>query len=186
MLGFKKMIVKNRIENIVIVFIMLSVFFQNSPANAESNLSFEQELIEKVHEYYDLEKIGDWKRTYAFRTPLYRKSVVVELYKKKMRRDNAGWKLIAFRIIKKAVEGNYAALKIKFIEQVPDGYFQNNIKKTIKITEISTWERIDGNWFCRDACSRRHLSMNGDLVMRKDQVPIDLLKKEKNSDISIE
>jgi hypothetical protein len=94
--------------------------------------------------------------------------------------------LIHFRIIKKAVEGNYAAFKIKFIEQVPDGYFQNNIKKTIKFTEISTWERIDGNWFCRDACVRTHLSMNGDLVMRNDQVPIDLLKKEKNSDISIE
>jgi hypothetical protein len=169
------MIVKYRI---FIFFILLFIVFQSNVSNANSSLSFEQQLIEKVHEYYDLEKIGDWKRTYLFRTPLYRKSIAAELYKKKMIQDNAGWKLIAFKIIEKAVEGNYAALKIEFIEQVPDGYFPNNLKKSIKLDQVSTWEKIDANWFCRDACSRSHLSMNGDLVMRKDQVPIDLLKKD--------
>ena len=106
------MIVKFCEANIFIVFISLAIFFQSSLANANSDLSVEHKLIEKVHEYYDLEKVGDWKQTYSFRTPLYRKSVAVDLYKEKMMWDNAGWELIAFQIIEKAVEGNYAAFKI--------------------------------------------------------------------------
>jgi hypothetical protein len=172
------MIVKYLIVNIFIVFIFLSIFFQNSFSNANSVLSVEQKLIEKIYEYYDLEMFGDWERTYSFRTPLYRKSVAVDLYKEKMIRDNAGWKLIAFQIIEETLENNYAAFKIEFIEQVPDEYFPNNISEIIKLIEVSTWEKIDGIWFCRDACSRTRLSMNGDLVMRNDQVPIDLLKEE--------
>lgn len=172
------MIIKYREVNISIAFIFLSIFFQISPENPNSGLSVEQNLIENIHEYYDFEKVGDWERTYSFRTPLYRKSVAVDLYREKMMRDNAGWKLIAFKNIEKAVKGTYAAFKIEFIEQVPDGYFPNNISESIKLIELSTWEKIDGIWFCRDACSRTHLSMNGDLVMRKDQLPIDLLMEE--------
>jgi len=179
MLEFEnKMIIKCYEVNIFIVFIFLSIFYQNSLANANGGLSVEQKLIKKIHEYYNLEKTGDWERTYSFRTPLYKKSIALDLYREYMVRDNAGWKLIAFQIIEKVVEGNYAGFKIQFTEKVPDGYFPNNIAKTIRLTEVSTWEKIDGAWFCRDACSRGHLSMNGDLVMRNDQTPIDLLTKK--------
>ena len=79
--------------NLFILILLLFFVFQHGRANANSGLSDEQKLIEKIQEYYDFEKAGDWERTYSFRTPLYRKSVPVELYKGKMVRDNAGWKL---------------------------------------------------------------------------------------------
>ena len=83
-----------------------------------------------------------------------------------------------FKIINSKIDGDYAAFQIEFIEQVPDGYFPNNLQKSIKLHQVSTWERILGNWFCRDACDRTHLSMNGDLVMKNDQTPIDLIKRK--------
>ena len=92
--------------------------------------------------------------------------------------DNEGWKLISFKILKSKIKGDYAAFKIDFIEEIPDGYFPNDVEKTIILAQVSTWERIHGDWFCRDACDRTHLSMNGDLVFGNNQTLIDSLKED--------
>jgi hypothetical protein len=136
-----------------------------------------QDLLDRLYKYYKSERNDNWEQTYSFRTPLYQKSVPFKLYKERMIHENEGWKLIDYKIIKSKIEGDYAAFQIEFIEQVPDGYFPNNIREKIKLNQISTWEKIHGNWFCRDACDRTHLSMNGDLVMQNDQTQIDLIKK---------
>lgn len=134
-----------------------------------------QDLLDRLNEYYQLEKDTNWEKTYTFRTPLYQKSIPFKIYKDEMMHDNKGWKLIDFKIFESKIEGNYAAFRIKFIEQVPIGYFLNSSKKLIKTVHVSTWEKINGIWFCRDACSRTHLSMNSDAVVRNDQKPIDLI-----------
>jgi len=157
------------------MLIFMMAFYSVIYANEKG--IFDKELSNTINEYYQSEKNGDWERTYSIRTPLYRKSIPLKLYKNKMIQDSTGWTLIDFKIIEKAIEGNYAAFKIEFIEEVPDGYFPNKFKKAIRLTDISTWERINGIWFCRDACDRTHLSMNGDLVMENDQAPINLLTK---------
>ena len=162
-------------RNIFLMLIFMMAFYSVIYANEKG--IFDKELSNTINEYYQSEKNGDWERTYSIRTPLYRKSIPLKLYKNKMIQDSTGWTLIDFKIIEKAIEGDYAAFKIEFIEEVPDGYFPNKFKKAIRLTDISTWERINGIWFCRDACDRTHLSMNGDLVMENDQAPINLLTK---------
>jgi len=132
----------------------------------------DRELQDRVTNYYNLEKERDWDKTYPYRTPLYRKSINFKLYKRKMDENIKGWKLIEFNILKIIVKKNYAALKIAFVEKVPQGYFPNNVYNAIKITQISTWEKIDNIWYIRDACSRTHLTLNGDLAMEDNQEPI--------------
>jgi hypothetical protein len=161
-----------------ISFLLFFIICIYSGLCAQGTSIIDEQLSKKLIEYYEAERDKDWKRTYSFRTPLYKSSVPFELYQKKMIKNNDGWKLISFRIIKKLSKGNYAAFRIEFIEQVPDGYFPYNIKKAIRWTDVSTWEKIDGIWFCRDACTRTHLNMNADLVMQNDQKPINLFKIE--------
>ena len=119
------------------LFVML-ILASHSGLYAQEKDKFDQDLLNRLHKYYKSERNGDWERAYSFRTPLYRKSVPFELYKKEMIHDNNGWKLISFRIIKGIIEDDYAAFKIEFMEQVPDGYFPNNIEKAIKLNEVST------------------------------------------------
>ena len=99
-----------------------------------------------------------------------------------MEKDNAGWQLMEFTVLESSISQNYGAFRIEFIEKVPVGYFPLDLHKAIKLTEVSTWEKIDGTWYCRDACSRSHLSMNVDLVMRDDQDPISIETISGNQD----
>ena len=132
------------------------------------------ELISRLQGYYDYEKRFDWNNTYRFRTPLFRKSVNLKMYKNKMLKDNAGWKIIGYNRVNVYIKGNYAAITIKFIEKVPEEYLPSILSDRIELEQLSTWEKIDGQWFVRDACSRTHLDLNSDLVMRNDQNPITI------------
>lgn len=156
---------------------MIIIAAYGSVYAAETDMK-DQILLDRLNEYYKSETNCNWELTYSLRTPLYRKSVPFKVYRKQMVHDNKGWKLLIYSIVKSKIKGEYAAFKIEFIERVPDDYFPNNIEKSIKLNQVSTWEYINGNWFCRNACSRTHLSMNGDLVMRNDQIPIDLIEKK--------
>lgn len=157
--------------------LILSAGLSNANTNSRTDSSVNEvdsKLQNRVHEYYNLEKKGHWEKTYFYRTPLYRRSIHFNLYKKKMEEDNKGWKLMEFKIVESFIKQNHAAFKIEFIEKVPEGYLPLKLHNKTKITQLSTWERIDGTWYCRDACSRTHLTMNGDLVMRDKQKPISI------------
>jgi hypothetical protein len=155
--------------------VVLSVCLSNANTNGriESHANgIDSSLQNRLGDYYDLEKEGNWEKTYFYRTPLYRKSINFELYKRKMEEDNKGWKLLEFKIVQSFMKQNHATFRIEFIERVPKGYFPLNLHHKTKITQVSTWEKINDTWYCRDACSRTHLTMNGDLVMRNNQKPI--------------
>lgn len=157
--------------------VILSVCFCNADTNSRSDSTvkrIDSKLQNQVLKYYNFEKECNWEKTYSYRTPLYRKSIGLDLYKRTMEEDNYGWKLVEFKIVESFVEQNHAIFKIEFIEKVPEDYFPLNLRNKIKITELSTWEKIDDIWYCRDACSRTHLSMNGDLVMSNNQKPISI------------
>ena len=160
------------LKNLIVLLTVLG-----SVHAAEPN-SINQNLLDRLTKYYNAEINSNWESTYSFRTPLYRKGVPFKLYRKKMIHDNEGWKLINLKILKSKIEGDYAVFKIDFIEQIPDGYFPNDEEKTIILAQVSTWERIHGVWFCRDACDRTHLSMNGDLAIGNNQALIDSLKED--------
>lgn len=160
---------------LAVVLILLLV----CPSNAytiscinEYKNAVDSALIERVCMYYNLEKESDWEKTYLYRTPLYRKSINFDFYKRKMTENNAGWQLLEFKIVESIVKKNYATIEIDFIEKVPQGYFPLNLYNTTKITQLSTWEKIGDIWYCRDACSRTHLILNGDIVMSNGQKPI--------------
>jgi hypothetical protein len=72
------------------------------------------------------------------------------------------------------VKDKYAAFLIEFIEKVPEGYFPDKTFDRIFIEQLSTWEKTGDNWYCRDACSRTHLDLNGDMVLNNDQESITL------------
>ena len=158
-----------------VVILSLCLSDANANASTDSHVNrIDSTLLNRIGDYYNLEKEGNWGKAYFYRTPLYRKSINFDLYKKKMEEDNKGWKLMEFKIVESFIKQNYATFKIEFIERVPEGYFPFNLYHKSKITQLSTWEKIDGTWYCRDACSRTHLTMNGDLVMRNNQKTISI------------
>lgn len=156
--------------------LMLVAFFLFCFINTNAKCA-DHVLQDRVTNYYNLEKENNWEKTYQYRTPLYRKSINIKLYKRKMEENNKGWKLIEFRIIESITKDNYAALKMEFVEKVPKGYFPFNAYNGIKIMQVSTWEQIDNIWYCRNAGTRTHLPLNGDLVMKDNQKPISIFSE---------
>ena len=155
--------------------VVLSVCFSIMDSGGDSSGNrIDTGLQDRVRRYYELEKEGNWEKTYLYRTPLYRDSISFDSYRQNMEKNNAGWQLLEYKILESSVNQFYAAFRIEFIEKVPEGYFPLDLHKTIKLTQVSTWEKIDGTWYCRDACSRTHLTMNGDLVMRDDQNAVSI------------
>lgn len=162
-------------KNMIFIFILLVVaflsinFFLLNDSIGKSNNHPDKILINRLYEYYDYEKENNWAKTYYFRTPLYQKTVLFDFYTKNMEKDNDGWQLIEYKVLKSIQKGNYAIFKISFIEKVPRGFFPTNKIDKTNLDDFSTWEKINGIWYCRDACSRLHLNLNEDLVMKNDQ-----------------
>lgn len=160
-----------QILSLLIIFLSLFACLNETIGNEITN--DESKLLSRVHEYYNYEKESKWGKTYYFRTPLYQKSISYKYYKTKMNKDNTGFKLLSIEIVKYAIKGKYAVFSIEFIEKVPDGYFLKSAEDKIKILRMSTWEKINNIWYCRDASSRLHLDLNSDMVMESDQRPIN-------------
>lgn len=124
------------------------------------------DLKNRVREYYELEKNGQWEQAYLYRTPSYKRSVSRQLYISSMQEDNAGWKLESFDILDVKEKEGKVYLEIKFIETAPRKAFpkevRDKLKEPVSVERIenSVWINIDGNWFVYDAASRSRLSLN--------------------------
>lgn len=157
---------------LIVIGVML---FSLTNCSKKENTLLNKELLDRINLYYDFEKNEEWEKTYYFRTPLYQKSIGFDYYTKKMYKDNKGRNLRHYHILETCSDDKYAFAKIEFVEKVPFDLapkYSKGVQREIALVEISTWEKIDNIWYCRDACSRKHLSLNSDAVMNKNQRPI--------------
>ena len=126
-------------------------------------------LEQRVNRYYQVEQSGDWEAAYSFRTPAYRQSVPKEKFVNEMKRDDAGWKLLSFKITSVKEKEGKVNLKVTFVVIPPASHFQGQIPAGAKIGELeieddSIWVRMNGEWYCYTPGTRVHLPMNAPLV----------------------
>ena len=145
---------------------LLIFIFSSSPyVYSEQASNLQNDLRHSVIQYYNFERIKNWKSTYSFRTHAFRTSVSFENYKRIMDRDTEGWELIKFHIKSLEVKDNSGSAEIVFYETMTQkSYLGHTIKKVVKICEVTTWELINNAWYARAPGVRYHLSLNVDLV----------------------
>lgn len=131
-------------------------------------------LEQRVFSYYRNEQAQNWEETYKFRTPAFRESVPRQNYIDTMQKDNAGWNLVSFSIISIHEKDGKVEVSMKFVERMPSSAIPPSVAQVRKapigapmeIEELDTtvWKMIGGEWYCYDAATRGHLSMNATLV----------------------
>lgn len=159
-------------QKIAMLFLMVLPILESCAPQISSN---EKILKERVLEYYALEANEEWRSTYEFRTPGFRKVVPLESYAKSMETDNQGWKLISYNILDVNKKDKDVYFRIQFIEKGPLSVLPNNVRESISLTNkattvtvktegISAWRYIDGKWYCVNAVSRDRLTQNEAIV----------------------
>src|SRR3989339_1692363 len=162
---------KKNVNNIVIGLLVPLLFFfscaKTKDSIPEKTVNIDKALKERIVQYYELEKKGDWSHTYNFRITPFKEVVRFDYYKSRMQKDSKGWKLESYKFVDCKQQNNLAYVKIAFIEMIPPDYLKTNdilsnlltrkIRK-MKFTEDSIWEKINGVWYTRSCCSRLHLS----------------------------
>jgi hypothetical protein len=131
-------------------------------------------LETRVQQYYTYEKNNEWEKAYGMRTPAFRRTVPIELYLSEMKKDNNSWHLDDIQILHAKEKNGKVYVTIKFSETAPISIVSAELRmkmaspgaSTIQTerTEDGVWMRVDNEWFCYDAVSRSHLSMNVPLV----------------------
>ena len=74
----------------------------------------EPRLLERVAEYYNYQKAGNWSSTYEMRTPGFRKTVDKSNYMAQMKKDAVGWELISYEIKENDKKGDIVNVDILF------------------------------------------------------------------------
>ena len=138
--------------------------------SAQGSLGTFPGLSQNVNDYYRYEQNHEWKMTYSMRTPGFRKNVPLPTYIETMRRDSHGWELKKFAVLDAKENKGKVEVTIRFTEQAPKGFVSDaataigkpNIKEPseISLTQTSVWMLVDKKWYCYDAASRMHLSLN--------------------------
>ncbi len=142
--------------------------------SAQDQLNTFPGLSNAVSNYYRDEQNHDWQKTYEWRTPGFKQNVLLPTYIESMRRDSQGWVLKTFTVLGAKEEHGKIEVMMRFVEQVPKGYMDSAMKligkpnsmapAEISLTDTSIWMRVHGQWYCYDAASRTHLSMNNPVV----------------------
>lgn len=128
-----------------------------------------EDVRKRATTYYSYEKAKNWDKAYAMRTRQFRASVPFDTYVKIMSKDSRGWQLKEFSVIYVKQEGDRAVLEMRFVETPPADFIANTVPKEqewnrklreMTFTEKSTWLSEGGAWYCYEAGSRMHLSLN--------------------------
>lgn len=122
-------------------------------------------LNQRVHDYYALEQQSDWRGTYEFRTPAYRKSVSKELYISQMRKESDGWHLVKFSIDSKVFRDGKMYFRMTFVETPPSDYLEDRVPpeakpKTVETVDESIWVYRDNTWYLYSSGSRGRFSLS--------------------------
>jgi hypothetical protein len=122
-------------------------------------------LKNSIQRYYDLEKGKKWSETYVMRTPSFRRVVGKDTYISTMEEQSKGWELLEFSILSAAKNGKKEiVVKMKVLESFPkDSDFGRALGGRVDknyFTDHSVWKEIDGQWYCKAAGARAHLSLN--------------------------
>lgn len=120
-----------------------------------------------VDNYYEIEKKGEWEKAYEFRDKAFRRIVSKDFYVTQMESDNSGWQLLSFQIVSAGKNTDSGViLKIKFLEKAPVKYNLSGMNiGGFSITQDTEWLKENDRWYCKDAGSRTHLSLNHALTV---------------------
>ena len=127
-------------------------------------------LSHAIEHYYRAEKYGDWKSTYAMRTPAFKEIVPFSSYSKGMNEGNEGWQLLQVEILApEKYGGTGAQVKIRFVEKfdqkVAKEHFGNRVESGVaRYVENTVWEKQNGRWYSVEPGKRGHLPLNDRLV----------------------
>lgn len=126
-------------------------------------------LEQRFADYYSLEQRKDWSAAYEFRTKAFRESVTKERYVSQMEKDNAGWRLVKYRIESISEKSGKVHLKMTFVETPPAGFMKEHLPPGKELTEMETedesiWIREGGIWYAYAPGTRARLSLNIALV----------------------
>jgi len=150
--------------------LLVAVLFNVSCGSAPDISSFPG-LSERVRQYYEFEKKGDWAAAYEFRTSDFRKSVLKERYIAQMQRDSSGWQFVDYRIKSVTEAAGRVKLQMVFTEIPPKGFLPSPQLKgkefgPMEFEDESIWVQESNNWYSPAAGARVHLSLNSELVIR--------------------
>jgi hypothetical protein len=126
-------------------------------------------LGERVRQYYELEKKGDWAAAYEFRTSEFKKSVPKDRYVTLMQRDSSGWQLVDYRIKSVKEADGKVKLEVVFKEIPPKDFLPAPQLKgkelgPMEFEDESVWVLEGGNWYSHAPGKRAHLSLNSALA----------------------
>jgi len=126
-------------------------------------------LEQRVSEYYLLEQRNDWSETYEMRTAAFRKSVPKKFYVSQMEKDNAGWRLLKYRIDGVSERNGKVHVRMTFFEVPPPEFFKHRVPAGqqpphLETEDESVWLKEGGIWYAYDAASRGRFSQNPALV----------------------
>lgn len=119
--------------------------------------------------YYKAEKELDWKTTYDQRSNGFKRTVEFETYAGEMTKAMAGWNLKNLEILSSHNRDNRVVVKILFIESIDSEAVRAKYgfpvpTDTVRFTEDTVWEEINGKWIAVDAGTRNHLPLNRNLA----------------------
>jgi hypothetical protein len=128
-------------------------------------------LEQKVRQYYELEKKGDWAAAYDFRTSDFRKSVPKDRYVTLMQRDSKGWQFVDYRIKSVAESSGKVKLEVLFTEIPPRGFLPSPQLEgkdfgPVEFEDVSIWVQEAGNWYAYAPGGRTHLTLNSGIGLR--------------------
>lgn len=125
-------------------------------------------LLHVIDAYYAHEQRGDWSAAYELRDPRFRGTIQKDYYVKTSEKHNEGWSLSKFEVLSINEDASVVVARIRFSEKAPRSFFET-IKMEYKNGEVvsvedTTWIKIGGAWFCRDAGLRFRLPLNKKIV----------------------
>ena len=144
-----------RYLNVIFVFFVLTITFSCTDNDVDPNL---KKFVEK---YYSLQQNKMWHKTYELRIPAFKKITDKKYYQDEMDKNDKGWKLNSFEIIdSNNNDAGRVVVKIKFNFTIRT----EKESKEITLFENTTWENIEGQWYCYNAGHQYHLPLNDSIV----------------------
>ena len=123
------------------------------------------DLLERIDQYYTMEKNNQWELAYALRSKEFRNTFDKLYYVSEMKKASNGWQLIKYDILKFSIDKDRVILTITFHDKPPESFrkehnFYNDLSE-ISFEDKSVWEKDKGIWYCVSAGRRHHLVLNG-------------------------
>jgi len=125
-----------------------------------SGNTIDPSLNELVNKYYAAQQNKDWSSTYDMRIPAFKKITEKKYYQDEMNKNDKGWKLNSFKIMESDTTAGRVVIKIKFDFTVSS----DEESRDIQLFENTTWEKINGKWYCYNAGHQYHLPLNDSIV----------------------